>query len=173
MVQKHLPGGGFLCLTNQELNCPTEKLIHNWPGWWSKLELFRIQGPLIYFDLDTVLRADCRAWAERVIQEEFVILRDPYRGKRRPNSMGSGIMAWRKNMSYVYEAYKVNPEFDIQHGDQGFVEQIVCNAKFLQDFTDTVVSFKADILEGFPIDRSTVVYFHGEPRPWDQKLIPY
>jgi hypothetical protein len=33
----------FQCLSNlQDLNCNTINLSHNWPKWWSKIELFNI-----------------------------------------------------------------------------------------------------------------------------------
>nr|WP_145924153.1 hypothetical protein [Halomonas elongata] len=36
-----------------------QPLAHGWPGWWSKLELFRPHGgDLLYLDLDTVVRGD-------------------------------------------------------------------------------------------------------------------
>jgi hypothetical protein len=172
MVSKHLSGWDFVCLSDQELQCKTERMTHNWPGWWAKMELFRIPGPCLYFDLDTILVADCREWAAKVVQEDFVVLRDPYRGKTDPRAMGSGIMAWSSDVSYIFKAYRQNPTFDHDHGDQGFIET-VAEAKYIQDFTGSVVSYKADILNDFPIRSATVVYFHGQPRPWDQNLIPY
>ena len=49
----------FYCLTNDmNADIPAEKieLLHNWPGWWSKIELFRPDlpcGRTLYLDLDT------------------------------------------------------------------------------------------------------------------------
>jgi hypothetical protein len=172
MVGKYLPGWDFVCLSDQPLQCKTEPIEHMWPGWWSKMELFKIKGPCLYFDLDTILLADCRHWASRVVKEEFVVLRDFYRGKHNKLSMGSGVMAWRDNVSYILEKYKQNPTFEHQFGDQGFLEQAT-TAQYIQDFTSSVVSYKTHILEGYPLDKATVVCFHGEPRPWDQKTIPY
>ena len=68
MVQKHLTYRPikFYCLTNvplSEFNNYTEiipiALKYNLSGWWSKLELFRLdlpfEGKCIYFDLDTII----------------------------------------------------------------------------------------------------------------------
>jgi hypothetical protein len=49
----------FYCLTNDmNADIPAEKieLLHDWPGWWSKVELFRPDlpcGRTLYLDLDT------------------------------------------------------------------------------------------------------------------------
>ena len=49
----------FYCLTNyKDNNFPFEKipLEHNWPGWWSKMELHRSnlpEGRTLYLDLDS------------------------------------------------------------------------------------------------------------------------
>lgn len=172
MVEKHLPGWDFVCLSDQDLDCKIEPMLYKYPGWWAKMELFRLEGPCLYFDLDTILVADCRQWADRVVKEEFVVLRDFYRGKHNKLSMGSGVMAWRGNVSYILEKYKQSPSFDHQFGDQGFLEQAT-TAKYIQDFTGSVISYKAHVLENFPLHLATAVCFHGEPRPWDQKLIPY
>src|SRR3990172_8259243 len=49
----------FRILTDYTFAGPAgSKLREAWPGWWSKLELFRpgtFSGPVLYFDLDTVI----------------------------------------------------------------------------------------------------------------------
>jgi len=59
-VDKHIDRPyTFYCLTNDmEADLPAEKipLKHNWPGWWSKIELHRDDlpgGRTLYLDLDT------------------------------------------------------------------------------------------------------------------------
>ena len=59
MVKRELPQANFACLTNVEGIEGGIPLKNNWPGWWSKVELFRpdlpIEGRIVYFDLDTLL----------------------------------------------------------------------------------------------------------------------
>ena len=48
----------FYCLTNSDKPVAGKKIMlrHNWPGWWSKIELFRYDIPqekTLYLDLDT------------------------------------------------------------------------------------------------------------------------
>lgn len=171
-VAKHL-GWDFVCLSDLELDCETLPLFHGWRGWYSKFEIFTLTGPTLYFDLDTILTGDCRGWAAQAVNTDFCILRDRYRGKKNPQAMGSGIMAWREDAYYIYWHFLQAQNMSHPLGDQGIVEEVVKNPTFIQDLTDSVVSYKADILEGFPINKATVVYFHGEPKPWNQNNIPY
>jgi hypothetical protein len=174
-VEHHIPQADFICLTNANLNCQTIKLTESLPGWWSKMELFKVDGPCLYADLDTMIVGNCDNWLEAIADREFVCLRDPYRGKRDPNSMGSGIMYWSGDMQWVFEDYKsCNMPTTIPGGDQEFLEQVIMNASFVQDFTNTVVSYKADCRDGdYNWRDASIVYFHGKPRPWDQKDIPW
>ena len=64
MVRKWLPmEHTFVCLTNVEIpGCNVIPLQHHWPGWWSKLELFRPdlfgkEDRVLYLDLDVVVVA--------------------------------------------------------------------------------------------------------------------
>jgi hypothetical protein len=70
MVKRHMPTDEdyrFVCLTNVpnefDGSVETITLKHNWPGWWSKLELFRPgvfeEGDRVfYLDLDSVIVRD-------------------------------------------------------------------------------------------------------------------
>lgn len=174
-VEHHIPQAEFICLTNADLNCPTIKLTDSLPGWWSKMELFKVEGPCLYADLDTIITGNCDHWIDKIADRDFVCLRDPYRGKRDPSAMGSGIMYWSGDMRWVYEDYKsCNMPTTIPGGDQEFLEQIIIKADYLQDFTDDVVSYKADCRDGdYQWQNASIVYFHGNPRPWKQEDIPW
>ena len=48
----------FVCLSNVEVPCERIPLINNWPGYWSKVELFRpniFKGRVLYLDLDVLV----------------------------------------------------------------------------------------------------------------------
>jgi hypothetical protein len=45
---------------------------------------------------------------------------------------------------------------------------------YFQDYTDSIMSYKADIRDGnASLNDATVLYFHGKPRPWNQDDIPW
>lgn len=48
----------FVCLSDVDVPCERIPLVTDWPGWWSKIELFRkglFDGPVLYTDLDSVI----------------------------------------------------------------------------------------------------------------------
>lgn len=175
-VQTYIPQASFVCLSDaNNLDCKTIPLQHDWPGWWSKLELFKLQGPVLYTDLDTIITGNCDHWLDKIKDKKLVLLRDIYRGVTNPHAMGSGIMYWSGDMSVLYHDYiRVGCPTDIRGGDQEFLEQSLGTAEYIQDYTDDVVSYKAQIRDGDydKIDAS-IIYFHGEPRPWNQSEIPF
>jgi hypothetical protein len=180
MCRDFLPSHMFFCLTDVHLkNCEYTPLIHDWKGWWSKLELFRIEGPCLYFDLDTIIVGDCTDIVRTAQTKDFVILRDFYRGYTltpiNPHAMGSGMMYWSKSMQFIYDLY-LNDAQEVA-GDQDFIEYALRDrldtVSYWQDICTGIVSYKAhDRHNGLqPTDK--VVCFHGQPRPWNQSVIPY
>ena len=170
MCAKHIPAHDFVCLSNvEDLECKTIPLLHRFHGWWSKMELFRIPGPVLYFDLDTIIRGpiDTTIFADK----DFVIMRDVYRGPRNPKAMQSSVMYWGGDMSWLYKKFLSDPE-ECPGGDQEYIEKNIEVATYLQDIMP-VASFKADVLRRGLEESDHLVIFHGQPRPWDQNVISY
>jgi hypothetical protein len=174
-VEKHIPFAHFQCLSDVDLTCDMIPLRHSLPGWWSKLELFKQKGPVLYVDLDTMILGECEKWISSIADERFVILRDPYRGRTDRFAMGSGVMYWSDDMSHIWRSYKdAGMPTKIDGGDQAFIEQVVGLPVYFQDYTDSIMSYKADIRDGnASLKDATVLYFHGKPRPWNQDDIPW
>jgi len=154
----------FLCLDD-------EILEHDWPTWWPKLEMFKISGPCLYFDLDTTIMGDITPMLEAAEQYPFIALRNPNNGV----PIGSGIMAWNGDMSRLYEKFARRPELYMDRyrkmpkiGDQGFIwDNNLEPVTYWQDlFPDKILSYKVNCKRTMPKE-AMVVYFHGKPRPWD------
>lgn len=133
------------------------------------MELFRLKGPIVYFDLDTIIRGPLDLSV--LDKQEFVIMRDVYRGPRNPLAMQSSVMYWSGDMSWLYRKFLTDPE-ECPGGDQEYIEKNCKVSAYLQDLMP-VVSFKADILRRGLEDSDHLVIFHGQPRPWDQNVISY
>jgi len=176
----------FVCLTdlNKIDGVETIKLKHNWPGWWSKIELFRPDldySQAFYLDLDTVLVNDIAHIVDR--EHKFTVLRNlselrlashPSRCKR----IGSGIMAWRKGrVEYLYNEFKISPDKYMgeyvtskRWGDQGFIQEIGGPFDYFQDmFPKQIVSSKHGLKNKKPPKEAKIVCFHGSPKPWEIK----
>lgn len=184
----------FVCLSDLSIPCRTIKLLNNWSGWWSKLELFRpamFTGQVLYFDLDTLIVSPIDSLVAR--PHGLTVLRN-FWGKT--GEIGSGMMAWEANlepepfgMGKLYHEFQMAPRAYMQEyatsakwGDQGFIrEHSPRHWEYWQDRNPgKVVSFKAHCREGSMrsnIDRpasipqgASVVCFHGQPRPWNTTL---
>lgn len=174
-VRKHLDlPHRFVCLTDDLPQVSSEvhviPLRHGWPGWWSKLELFRpnvFDGPVVYLDLDTIVTGDLRPllqWGDR-----FVMAQDFYGGGH-----CSTAMAWRGDYSGVYHHFRQNSEqvigdytarVDGRIGDQAYIEdRLKVEGHDLRTFPlGLVASFKKDARGGKP-EGAAVVAFHGRPK---------
>ncbi len=153
-------------LTKQ--NCRLILLRHDWPGWWSKIELFRAFHKTFYLDLDTVLVGN----VNHIISypHRFTALRGFF---GRP--FGSGLMAWSESNVSIYEEFKfLDPETIMRYykthkmGDQEFIgERIKENLIFQDQFQGQIVSYKLDVRgKGLP-QNAKIVCFHGKPRIQD------
>ena len=171
---KYAPNAAFMCLTDMDVSgVETAPLLHKWPGWWSKLEMFRpdVTGDFVYMDLDTVIVGPLDGLAG---VSQLAMLRDAYRdGKRAKEGLQSSVMVLPENeRSLIWNEFIVNPAlamaFNRAGGDQRFLEHFWLNrATRLQDLLPgQIVSWKVDCkLEQVP-PNARVVFFHGQPRPW-------
>ena len=176
---EHLKGVDFYCLTDLDSidGVNTIPLKHNWPGWWSKIELFRFDE-VFYIDLDTVIINDIRYMLDL---KEFHALRN-LSGHRLNDKvvMGSGLMSWTIRPQNVYESFTISqiPQYTKRYnrwGDQGYIyDRLAGQYNAFQDaFPNRIHSYKFDGIdkENPPGD---IVIFHGKPKPWDsgQKWVP-
>lgn len=165
----------FICVTDDPSGVPCDALPlrHGWPGWWSKIELFRSDllpsGPKMYLDLDTRV---VRSISDIVLGHKFTVLTNFWSDER----IGSGLMAWDTDLSAIYRSFCIDPErFMAEYttterwGDQGFIRfnTPVPMERWQQKFPGRVVSFKRHCVpnNGVPLSAS-IVCFHGQPRPW-------
>lgn len=165
----------FVCLS--DLKRPDViPLTDGWPIWWSKMEMFKLQGPCIYFDLDTVICGSLRDAAALASSKPFAILRDAYRGKHDPYAMQSSVMMWSENIRPLYTVFSVDAKryMKMNGGDQAFIEQVLRTTTYIQDeLPGQFVSYKVDVRgKGVP-DNARAIFFHGHPRPWQQDEVPY
>lgn len=164
----------FVCLTDRELpgiECvPFER---NWPGWWSKLELWRpglFTGQVAYFDLDTIIRRDiCDIFNTR---REFASLTN----WSKPHRLASGVMTWQASdkLTPLYESFQLSrdaPRYSLsmeRWGDQGWIQDTlpVPFESLNELHPGRIVSYKNHVrAQGAVPSSASIVAFHGKPRP--------
>lgn len=164
----------FICLTDyDDLKCDSVKLENNLPGWWSKIELFKLQGHCIYFDLDTCIVGDIAELVE--YPHAFSALNqvdsETVAGRDKGNRLASGIMAWRGDYSDIYKSFMFNPAYYMskhsKEGDQSFLSKFSPDFKPIQDITSGIINYKFELRdkENLPKDVK-IVYFHAQHKPW-------
>lgn len=148
-------------------------LIHDFKGWWSKIELFRpgiFEGEtVVFFDLDTVIVSNI----DDILKHKtmFSGINDLYHH----NVLQTGVMIWNPNYNnHVYKNFlRVSSSAmkSITEGDAKWIRDNVYNYEFLQtSFINRIVSYKAHCLnhstEEVKIPAgASIVCFHGKPRP--------
>lgn len=183
MILKHHSDFEFYCLTDSKVMGDDIKIIplrHNWRGWWSKIELFRLESDdlFLYMDLDTVVSGNVDHFFD--LETDFSPIYNPYERLKTKIRMGSGLFLYKPNkMRRVYNKFSKIPKRYMKryHGDQDYIESFLNLNKvsFLEDnFKDQIFSFKADLCNppqksknyiGRIPDSAKIVYFHGKPRP--------
>lgn len=160
----------FICLTDVEVPCESRPLKHKWPGWWSKIEMFReIQEPTLYLDLDTVVTGSLNHFAS--LEMDFAMLRNFHK----PEMVGSGVMWFGNPQRQVYDRFCEKPfkwiEFHKARqegpyiGDQAFIWESM-GRKVQHLPMETIKSYKMHCKQGLP-DNTSLVCFHGLPKATD------
>jgi len=161
-----LPGEGY----------ETIPLIHDWPGWWSKLELFRqhllVSGnPVLYLDLDTTITGLLDGIA---LGHRFTVLENFWTAGK----IGSGLMAWNMDLSFIYRAFVERPDEHMKKfmtrerfGDQGFIDVYspVRPERWQTKHPGRVASYRRHCRAGVPRG-VLVVCYGGKVRPWTNPL---
>jgi hypothetical protein len=186
-----------VCLTDISIpGVQTYKLKYDWPGWWSKLELFNNCGPvgdedLLYIDIDTLITGDLTELIkERTQSRRMTMLTDFYNEKVPTRPPASGVMfipkeiksvVWNKWFEYGWENAMRDFVRPPRSGDQGFIGHVLPHTDRWQTVhPGAVLSYKKDVAgkgmpgyhnvrsegNGFIPASAKIVCFHGKPRPW-------
>jgi hypothetical protein len=160
----------FVCYSNMDVRFFDRiPLVHDWPGWWSKMEVMdvaRLPGRVLLADLDTVLVGNI----DEMAKARHTTLIHGFHGRRAP--MGSGfMMLTQDDRARLWQEFSARPKKHMENfrGDQDFISPRVQHARTWQeDFPGQLVSYKLDCVakhkDVLP-EKARVICFHGKPRP--------
>jgi len=167
----------FRCLADREIQgidtfIPDEQ----WPGWWSKLLLFRYAtGQCLYLDLDTVIVGNLDRLLSTSLSMPANWAQSGHGGCQ------SSVMSWdASSLNYAWIADRFNP-IHLGHpergncgiyvgavnelwGDQEFITELLGNPGDIIKPMPHIYSYKYHCKRGLPNDAS-VICFHGKPKP--------
>lgn len=153
------------------------EMQEDYPGWWSKMELFRPdidKDDFLYIDLDTIVVKDlveiknaCKEYKDIPI-----LLSDFFYFSR----LASGVMwlpaSFRK---IVWEEWFYNPEEIMKkhskYGDQEFISSVITDQKLDHErwqsilLTAVILSYKVHTRDRGITRNTELVCYHGKPRP--------
>lgn len=164
-VNEHLGAPhNFVCLTDMEVpGVETRELVHDFPGYWSKMELYReglFDGRVIYLDLDTLVIGDIAPLAE--YDGAFAALRDF--GDPRIQASGILLLDGRDPPPLYRMALEERPRMRRNARTDLWWNRHL-KADVIQDIVPPgfIQSYKMHGLEDGP-NGASVVCFHGTPR---------
>lgn len=162
----------------------------NKKSWWYKMQLFNsdfFRGPLLYFDLDTVIVNNID-WIWKSRTNNFWAVKDfKYLWKPHYNSMNSSVMWWdTARFDHVWRDFQSRDLLEIvkkYHGDQDYLNTVI-PANQQQHFDlEIVKSWRWQCLDGGYNFRkrqfnspgvgtvfgpeTSILIFHGHPKPGD------
>lgn len=177
MVRRNLSDnveGRFVCLTDDPTGLHEDICAISLPddikGWWGKLYMFKRglfpdMERMIYFDLDTLIVSNIDSIVS--YSGDFAILRDFMNA----NTLAPGVMLWRAGAcSEIWNEWEAQGRPEAPMGDLWWINSIkdkLPKVNILQDIMqDKFVSYKMQSTNA-PPKGSSVVCFHGLPRPHD------
>ena len=172
MVARHLTlPHKFICFSDMGEGPGFQPLKYGMPGWWSKLELFQVKGPVLYFDLDTVIlgNIDRMGKAAMAMPENTMQMLTPFNQKRREaGEWASGVMAWHGDFRYLLDGL---PQ-DKGHAFYKGWDQVYIFTELLKhgvpisavNKSANIYSSKRHCQAGPPAG-AEVICFHGNSRP--------
>lgn len=198
MLSRHItPGVRLHVYTEDSRPVPAPYIKHalvDWnisgpkQSWWYKLQMFNSlyhAGPLLYFDLDTVI-VDNIDWVWNLPLRYFWTLQDfKYLWRPAHNGINSSIMWWdTRSFDHVWKNFRSKNLANIIKqfpGDQDYLTQELGSKNFRFINTDRVKSWRWQCLNGgynfkqrtyqtpdsgtqIP-DNTSILVFHGKPKP--------
>ena len=209
MLQRHVtPGIRLHVYTEADRPVPESMIKHEltpWPitnskrSWWYKMQLFNpahYAGPLLYFDLDTVIVGNLD-WIWQLPTTYFWAIRD-FKYLWRPNHTGinSSIMWWDtrhyQNLWDTFVLQDLATTMGKYPGDQDYISAVIPENQRRFFDTTKVLSWRWQCLDGgydfqrrrhlAPgtgteiTDSTSIMVFHGNPKPekiTDQTIVAH
>jgi hypothetical protein len=202
MLVRHItPGVRLHVYTEANRNVPDPMIKHALPewsiggpkkSWWYKLQLFNTEhhrGPLLYFDLDTVITQNID-WIWQQNLQYFWAIRDfKYLWRPTSYSVNTSVMWFNTiRFAHVYRDFvagDINFVMRRNHGDQDYITEVITQQqrRFLDQ--ERVKSWRWQALDGgynFAHrcyqnpgagtqiqDNTSLLIFHGKPKPAEVK----
>lgn len=155
----------FHCYTDLPLKTfGVHPLIHDLPGWWSQMEAYRMPGPTLYLDLDTIVVDDLMPMFDAIEEHDALVLEDFLV----PQKIATGVVGWKGDMSWLLEEFLAQKVHERYASDESWIMKkgLLRTFEYWQNHVSGIYSYKKHFRnQHAPPDDPRVVCFHGKPRP--------
>ena len=169
--------GTFVCLTDQPQDLggiSTFPLIADYPGWWSKVSIFAIYGPVLYLDLDVNIMGDLTPIIEAIPRYQFITCRSLWEPDLDPY-LNSSVTGWSGDISLLLRSFMEDPNFAILglRLDKWLQEWALpwasIKTTFWQDICpDMICSYNRLVdLGNVDLSNCRILVSQCNPRPWE------
>lgn len=155
----------FVCYSDIEIEgVEVRPLLHDWPGWWAKCQLFKEVEDSFYIDLDMTITGNITDMV--MVDSDFMALRNM---TPRIEGIGSAMMKWRGDKRFIYESFENDPErymaenntISTNHwGDQSYIW------KCMDGKIDFFQSRFPNRIKKFNEQGGDVKVYYGRNKPW-------
>jgi hypothetical protein len=160
-VHKFHPELRFVCLSDVNVDgVETIPLKHGWPGWWSKIELYKYSN-LFYLDLDVVITQPFK----HLFKIPGVVSAPRFSSLRKSSKINSSVMSWEKAPIHLYNLFNENPKKWMKTflGDQDFLGAFATEIQTFEDhFPGFIGSYRKMDNKETP---AGIVCFNGKYKP--------
>ncbi len=157
-------------------------LNDNLKGWWSKIELFKLKGEVLYFDLDTIILKNLDLFVETFrtanlisSNRDNIYMLEAFRTVGEGNDWTSGIMMWDGDFSWIHSNFRKEHIPSTYRGwDHLYIKEELkprtrINSVNLCLSKGKIVSYKKHCRDRVP-EKAAIICFHGRPRPKETEL---
>lgn len=149
----------FVCFCDKPIvGVLSESLPARLPGWFSKLELFALREPLLYFDLDVVITGSLQPLLD---WDGFGVINDYWMP-----GYNTSVMKLTGDEHHVWDNFAPDSAANMRRlylGDQQWVTEQMPGARTFPPHY--FPSYKANKCFEAPPSDAMAVVFHGEPKP--------
>lgn len=173
MVARNLGEHRFRCLTDRNIpGIDCEITAAGWPGWWTKLELFKVAtGQNLYLDLDVVIAGPLEPLVSRQLSMPANWAQSGHGGCQ------SSVMSWGDDYGFIADAFDPDQLSEPENGNFGYYgpDRLWGDQEYITAMLGSpgegrvipmqgVYSYKYHCRQGLPND-AAVACFHGLPKP--------
>jgi len=155
----------FICLSDLawDSDYSVHPLTENFPGWWSKIEMFKYNGPVVTMDLDTLIIRNidkllCLPLYKSDDDDRIYMMK----AANIKRTYTTSIMAWNGNFKYIFDNFIFDRDKDYKWDQYYILSEL--KQKWITEIQCLVSGIYSYKRQWEKQDDTRIIWFHGHPR---------